>query len=374
MAGALFIDMLHSCMAEQDIKHHCVNVTKTEDVPHATLEIKAELPWNEVEKYRAKALRHLQKEASMDGFRKGHVPEAIILKNLGEGTILQETADVAIQEELPLLLAAERVPGISTPKVSVTKLAPGNPLGFTVTVEVLPKIELPDYKALAAKENGKRTTVEVTEKEVQDVLLYLRKERAKIEFIEKGEKPEDAAEKIKELEEKDLPPIDDEFVKGLGYESAEKFTEKLKGNIQTDKEAQEKDKVRISIIDSILAKTTLGVPHSLIHHEIDKMEAQFADDLARAGTNLADYLKNINKTHEELHTEWHEPAEKRAKVQLILGDIAMKEGVKANPEEVTAHITHTMKHHKDAQEHNVRAYFEHMLRNEAVLKWLEEQK
>lgn len=361
-------------MTQEDIKHHCTSITKTEDTAHATLEIKAELPWSEVEKYRAKALRRLQRDAEMDGFRKGHVPENIIVKNLGEGTILQETADVAIQEELPLLLAAERVPGISTPRVSVTKLAPGNPLGFTVSIEVLPKIELPDYKKLAAAENAKRTIVEVTEKEVQDVLLYLRKERAKIEFIEKGEKPEDAAEKIKDLEEKDLPPIDDEFVKGLGYDNAEKFTEKLKSNIQTDKEAQEKDKVRISIIDSILAKTTLGVPHSLIHHEIDKMQAQFADDLARAGTNLDDYLANIKKTREELHQEWHEPAEKRAKVQLILSDIAIKEGIKASPDEVAAHVSHTMKHHKDAQEYNVRAYFEHMLRNEAVLKWLEEQK
>lgn len=354
--------------------HHCTNITKKEDAKQSTVTLTAEIAWEHVEKYRAKAIKNLQKEAVLDGFRKGHVPEHMIVSQLGEGTILQETADVTIKEELPLLLAQEQVPGISTPQVQVTKLAPQNPLCFTVIIEVLPKIELPDYRALAQAEVKKKEEVTVTDEEVQGVLNHLRRERAKIEFIEKGEKPETATDKVKELEEKDLPPIDDEFVKGLGYESAVQFTEKLRENVKTDKEAQAKDKTRIALLEAIMKKADFAVPHSLIHHELYKMEAQFSDELVRAGTTFDDYLKQINKTRSDIHKEWHESAEKRAKTQLILSEIAVKEGIKADEIAVKNHIEHTLKNHKDVTEENARAYFEHMLRNEAVLVWLEQQK
>jgi len=354
--------------------HSCTNITKKHDEEHSVMEIRAAIPAEKLDSYRGKALERLKREASMDGFRKGRVPEEILIKNLGEGRILQEAADIAVSEELPLLLAAEEVPGIAAPKVAVTKLAPGNPLEFVATIEVLPKIELPDYKKIAAKTNSGKETVVVEEKEIQDILLHLRRERAKIELMEKGEKAEEAAEKVKTFEEKDLPPVDDEFVKGLGYESAEQFTIKLRENVKSDKEARAKDAHRVALIDAIVDTVKVGIPHSLVDHEVHKMEAQFSEDLARANMTMDDYLKSIGKTHEDIHKEWHEPAEKRAKVQLILGDIAVKEDIKADAEEVQKYVEHTIKHHKDISEERARAYYEHMLRNEEVIRWLEEQK
>lgn len=354
--------------------HHCINITKTEDKKASTIEIKAEIPSEQILQYRTKALARIKKDASLDGFRKGHVPEDILVKHVGEGALLQEAADIAISEELPLLLATESVPAIAAPHVTVTKLAPGNPLGFTAVMEILPTVDLPDVAAIAKKINAGKKEVTVEQKEIDDVLLHLRKERAKIEMVEKGEKAEDAAEKIKRFEEKDLPEIDDEFVKGLGYENAALFKEKLHENMRSDKTAQEKDKHRVALLDAITEKVSIAIPHSLIDSEIHKMEAQFNEDLVRAGTNFEDYLKQIGKTHDDIHTEWHEPAEKRAKVQLILSEIAIKNDIHPDKDEVQKHVEHTTKTHKDVPEDRARAYFEHMLRNEAVMHWLEGQK
>lgn len=371
--GVLFAQLTLYWYRAHTMSHNCTHVTKTADPKQGTIEIRAEIAPEALTSYRSAAIARIKKDVSLDGFRKGHVPDELLIKHIGEGALLQETADVAISEELPLLLAAEEVPAIAPPKVTVTKLAPGNPLGFTAIVEILPHIELPDVVSIAKKVNLKREPVSVTDQDVEDVLTHLRRERAKIELIEKGESAEAAAEKVKTFEVKDLPPVDDEFVKGLGYESAAQFTEKLRGNIESDRTAQARDKHRVALLDALSDTITIGIPHSLVDHEVHKMEAQFADDLARAGTTFDDYLKQIGKTHHDIHEEWHEPAEKRAKVQLILGEIAVKHNITPNTEEVQTHVAHTLKHHKDVTEERARAYYEHLLRNEAVIQWLETQ-
>jgi FKBP-type peptidyl-prolyl cis-trans isomerase (trigger factor) len=351
--------------------HHLTNITKTVDSAHSTITLSAELPAELLMAHRAKALASLAKEVHIDGFRKGHVPEHVALARIGEGTLLQEAADRAISEELPLLLATEDVRAITTPKVTVTKLAPGNPLAFTAQVEVLPDIELPDYASIAKKEVGKKEVAPVTDADVSEVLTRLRRERMRIDSIEKGTEAEEAQKAAEEAAVDALPQLDDEFVKSVGYESVEVFTAKIRENIAADREASAQEKVRTAIVEAILEKTPVAVPHSLIDYEIHKMEGQFADDLARAGLSFDDYLKKAGKTHEDIHKEWHEPGEKRARIQLILGEIALKEKIEPNADELKKHVEHTVSQHKDISEDRARAYFEHLLRNEAVLRWLE---
>lgn len=349
-------------------------ISKEEFPKTSEVEIKASLPAETLTSFRAKALQKLQEKVSIDGFRKGHVPEAILERHVGAGVVLEEAADLALKSEVPMILAQEKVLGIATPRISVTKLALGNPLEFTVRIEVYPTITLPDYKKIAAKLNAKKETAQVTDKDVDDVLLRLKRERAKIERIEKGEEAEDAAKTANDLPESELPELDDVFVKGLGYEGISDFTVKLRANIQKDKEAQVREKHRLQIIEAVGAETKAAIPHTLIDHEVHKMEAQFESDLQQAGMSLDQYLAHIKKTHDDLHKEWHEPAEKRAKMELTLAEIAHKESIKADQEEVQKYVAHTLKTHKDAPEERVREYYDHMLRNEAVLRFLEEQK
>lgn len=351
--------------------HHLINITKTTDPKHSTVTLSAELPAEILMSHRTKALTVLAKEIQVDGFRKGHVPEQVALARIGEGTLLQEAADRAISEELPLLLATEDVRAISTPKVTVTKLAPGNPLTFTATVEVLPEITLPDYAAIAKKEAAKKEVAPVTDADVSEVFTRLRRERMRIDNIEKGAKAEDAQKAAEDASVESLPELDDEFVKSVGYENLDTFTTRVRENITADREATAQERVRTAIVEAILEKTPVAVPHSLIDYEIHKMEGQFADDLARAGLSFDEYLKKAGKTHEDIHKEWHEPGEKRARIQLILGEIALKEKIEPDTEELKKHVEHTLSQHKDISEERARAYFEHLLRNEAVLRWLE---
>src|ERR1035437_805959 len=98
-------------------------IKATNKLPHSEVEITVELPAAVLDEYRKKAIVALGKEAELDGFRKGHVPENVLISKIGEGRILEEAAELALQEVTPNILAEEKMNFISQPRVSVTKLA-----------------------------------------------------------------------------------------------------------------------------------------------------------------------------------------------------------------------------------------------------------
>ena len=77
------------------------------------------------------------------------------------------------------------------------------------------------------------------------------------------------------------------------------------------------------------------------------------------------------KTKEDLATEWTPAAETRAKLQLVLNEIARAEDIKPDPQEVETQTAQLKEQFKDADEHRVRLYVASMLINEAVMKYLE---
>jgi FKBP-type peptidyl-prolyl cis-trans isomerase (trigger factor) len=95
-------------------------------------------------------------------------------------------------------------------------------------------------------------------------------------------------------------------------------------------------------------------------------------DLERAQLKLDDYLTHIKKTKEDLKKEWVPGAEKRAKLQLVLNEIAKREKIEADPSLVDAQTDALRAQYKDADEKRVRVYVTSVLTNEAVLKKLEE--
>lgn len=357
-----------------DIKHNCTNVSVEKNEEKSEIEVKAEIPIEKLSTYREKAIAELGTQVKIDGFRKGKVPEDILLKHVGETGVLERTANIALTEELPLLLAAEKIPAIAAPAVNITKLAPDNPICFTAKITVMPEVTLPDYQKIATEKNAKKETVTVTDEEVEETITHLRRERAKVEKIESGTEPAKAAEEVQKMDALSLPGIDDAFVQSLGYKDAEDFKVKLKENIKNEKEMHENEKKRVEIMEAIIEKSTIPTPDLLVSHELDKMEAQMDADLSRAGSNLEQYLGQTGKTKEDVRKDWREAATKRAKMQLALAEIAKEEKITADKKIVDSYVDHAKKHHPDANEMNIRSYYEQSVRNEAVLNWLAEQK
>jgi FKBP-type peptidyl-prolyl cis-trans isomerase (trigger factor) len=109
----------------------------------SAVEIEAEIPAEELGKFRSSTLAKLQTSVKLDGFRPGQVPEAVLVKTLGEEQIWFEMAQAALAAAYPKLLSDNKIDALGAPAVSLTKLVPGNPLGFKIRVAVYPEIKLP---------------------------------------------------------------------------------------------------------------------------------------------------------------------------------------------------------------------------------------
>jgi len=349
----------------------------TRDEKTWEFEIKAEVALAHIDEHRAHVVKELQRDAKLDGFRPGKAPEAAVVKAVGEAEILRRTIEHAVQHELPELLAKENANIVAAPKVMVES-APSafpadKPIIFTARAPMAPEVTLADYASIAKKHNEKKEEVVVSDDEHAATMNHLKRERARITKVELGMKAEEAHAEAQKMEEKDLPALDDEFVKTLGYESLEKFTDSVRTNIKTEKEMQITEKRRAGMLDELIEASSVKYPKMLLEYELDEMQSRMQADLEQMRVTFEKYLAEVKKTREEVRKEWEPMADKRAKMRLVLAHIAMKENLDADPTRLETEIKHAKQHYPTADDQGLRAHIHHALRNEAVIAFLESQ-
>jgi len=344
------------------MKDYTVKVTRHDD---ATVEIDGSISWEAFAKYEKQAFERLGKHLELPGFRKGHVPEDMAKKHLGDELILSDMAELAIQEFYPTILKDEQIDAIGRPALSITKIARGNELGFVLKTAVLPAITLPDYKKIAA--GVPLTTPEtVTEADVDKVIENLRHLRAYGHVHEEGHDHN---------HEEPLPEVNDEFAKSFGeFASVADLREKVKENAGKEKVHEASDKRRAAILDAIIEKISFAVPSVILESEQDKLYAQIEADISKSGFAMEEYLKHVNKTKEQLMEEFKPEAEKRARMQLIVNAIARAEHIAPTDEEVKARADALAVMYPGADPARMEAYADMVLTNEKVITLLEEAK
>ncbi|MEX0931021.1 MAG: trigger factor, partial [Candidatus Paceibacterota bacterium] len=367
--------------------------------------ITGEIPYEELEKYRAASIAALGKNIEIDGFRKGHIPEERLIERIGESTLLGDMAERTLAKVYPMVIKQHNIEAIGNPQIQVTKLAPKNPLGFTATVAVMPTIELSDYKNIAKEANKDKTSAEVTDEDIQEQTKEILRQKIAYERIQAKAKA--SAEKKSEdgsidlptpeththadgtihegpahgdqTEEKavtddELPELTDELVKEFGqpgqFESVADFKAKLKEHLAIEKAKEVTAAHRAKITDMIVETTTFELPQIMIDAELNQMFAQMEEDLKRANLSMDDYLGHLKKTKEDLKNEWAPAAEKRARLQLILNEIAKKEDIQPDKEKVEEEVSKLLEQYKDADANRVRIYVASVLQNEETMKML----
>jgi len=350
---------------------------KLTSLPEREMELSGLITVEKMAEMRKKALAKFKESVEIPGFRKGNAPEASIISKIGEMRILEEAAELALSEEYPNILEEHKIDALGRPEIAITKLAPENPLEFKAKISLYPEIKLSDYKTISKQQNlhtpsvGKKSETTVTEKEVDDVIHDIRQNIAHQKVHnENGSGKEHNHRKV---EEKDLPEVNEEFAKMVGFANVSEMKEKIKENIAKEKEVKEKDKKRVEILEAIMKDSTINLPKVIIQSEQERMLAQFKNDIETAGVSYNDYLTQIKKTEEDLKNEWKETAVKRAKSQFVLNTIAKEEKIAPTEEDIKKEVDLIVSHHKDADRFRVRMYVENFLSNELVFQFLESQ-
>jgi len=153
------------------------------DLEKSQRELTVELSVAEFAPYLEKGAQKVAEQVKIEGFRPGKVPYEVLKQKIGEMTILEEAAHLAIHKTIDEVINQQTLDrqAVGQPQVNITKLAPGNPLEYKIIVSLLPTIALGEYKNLNIKEEE----AIVDEVEVAKALEGLREMRAKEVLVER---------------------------------------------------------------------------------------------------------------------------------------------------------------------------------------------
>jgi trigger factor len=123
-----------------------------------------------LEDVKRETLLRLKRDVKIPGFRTGKVPLELVEKNINSQTLQSEFIDAALNRMYSAALGEQNVRPVAQPQVSIKKFVPFTTLEFEAEVDIIGQITLPNYKKITVA----RKTVEVTDKDVNEVIQNLR--------------------------------------------------------------------------------------------------------------------------------------------------------------------------------------------------------
>jgi trigger factor len=347
-------------------------------------------------------IKEISKVAEVKGFRKGHVPKAII-KAKYKDAIKEEVAKAYINKYLPEILEKESLKPV-TPEILFgdVNLENDEKLSMKVSFEVAPEFELKPYEGIEVEvvklevkdediENAIKNILENNakyedaDKEIEDgdkvkikyhiisdkgeeeedefeIIIGSGTLRKEIEDAVKGKKVGDKVElenvplynkgkeigkakmklEILEVKREVIPEFNDEFVKSMGFgENVEEAKNKIRENIENQLKALRKQEIDQKILDKLAQEYDFPVPASLLRLEIENLTQRYIEQLNSYGIEPNKEILDAASGNLTI------TAINNARVMLILSKIAEKEGITVSDEELDAQIS------KLAQSYNV---------------------
>ncbi len=159
-----------------------VTATVTE-LPESRVKIEAQVPSDEIARRLDQHARKLGREFKLPGFRKGKVPSALVIKQVGREAVLDEAIRSEIGRWYVQALEASGVVPVGDPALDLGDMpAEGESLHFTVEIGVRPVATLGGYKGVEAPKADPTPTDEAIDAEVQQ----LRERMARLETVDRA--------------------------------------------------------------------------------------------------------------------------------------------------------------------------------------------
>ncbi len=143
---------------------------------------------------------------------------------------------------------------------------------------------------------------------------------------------------IKEVKEKQLPEVDDEFAEDQGFDSLEEYREDVKKNLQNRKEADAKAKKEDELVRALIDDSKMDIPEAMVETQAEQMVENYAVGIQNQGLSFDRYLKYAGTTPEHMVEQMHDRAKSSIESRLVLEAVAEAEGLAATEEEIEERI------------------------------------
>ena len=154
---------------------------KIQKLPKNLIELTVELSSSEFDKFIKRTEEKFSQEKEIPGFRLGKTPIDILRREIGETKIYEEASKMAIEETYWQAIREKNLEPINLPKIEILKAARGNPFIYKAKFINLPQVKLGEIEKIKVR----RKKIKIEERDIEEMLLELRKSRKKELVVER---------------------------------------------------------------------------------------------------------------------------------------------------------------------------------------------
>lgn len=183
--------------------------------------------------------------------------------------------------------------------------------------------------------------------------------------------------KVHGVYERQMPELNDEFVKGLGkFETVEELRKNIREGMTKEKIEKEKERVRLKIMDQLVKSAKFDLPEVMLNRTLEGMVQEYKDYSALA---FRGGEKKAPETDEEIRKKLEDKARSSVATNLILYQIAKDERLEPTPQEVEEDANRFLgsmrrEHSKDVDPQKLYDYSYGIVQNRKVFEFLENLK
>lgn len=144
---------------------------------------------------------------------------------------------------------------------------------------------------------------------------------------------------VREIKEKQLPELDDEFASEVSeFETLAEYKEDVKKKLADRKAAAAKDAKEEAVIDAIIADAKMEIPDAMLDTQQRQMMDEFAQRIQSQGLSMEQYMQFTGMTSAAMLEQIKPQALKRIQSRLVLEAVAAAEKFEASDEDFEAEL------------------------------------
>lgn len=145
---------------------------------------------------------------------------------------------------------------------------------------------------------------------------------------------------VKEIKEKELPELDDEFASEVSeFETMAEYREDVKKKLTEKKETEARDKKKEAVIEAIIADAKMEIPDAMLETQQRQMVEDFAQRLSMQGLTLEQYYQFTGLDHDKMLEQVKPTALKRIQSRLVLEAVAEAEDMTTDDADYDKEVT-----------------------------------
>ena len=413
-----------------------------DDIEQCQTVLHIELDEEDIDPYLNKAYKKVVSRVNIPGFRKGKAPRSIIEQYFGKESLINEELDSMLPELTSKAISQQELDIVGMPSISLEKmdpisfsatvpLTPSIDLGDYSSIRVKRKSTRITKKVIDERIEQLRTSVaawEPADRKIQtgdmvsanivgvhnddEVInepdgVYLISEEIERPFPGFANKliglesdkpstfeldiPKDFNDEklagntisfnvtVKDIKERILPEVTDEFAQSLGaeYEDLDSLKSEIRKSLKSEAEAEAVRDFRENIISELINTATIELPPLLVQLESEHMVNEQERMVQQANMVLDDYLQSIGTTREQLIEESRTEAVNRLNRSFILSKLADVEEVEISNEEIETRIEELFADSEEnlpnaSQTIEMKDYLERSMKMEKTIERLEQ--